>query len=192
MTETTTCRCGRPTRDAAYFCDTCGDSLTQALSEMAWLEEELETTITRTKGVDYRTAGGTRGAEKPSPVNWGASEARTHLRAVLVSWVRYSDEEGVRNASPHPGLPTDTLTAMSAWLLWRVDGLSLLDIGPDAVDEITDAVAHCHRLIDRPADRQYLGPCDACDDAIHARAADQDPRRRSRREHVRTGVRLVP
>lgn len=180
MNETTTCRCGRPTRDAAYFCDDCGRTLANALGDVAWLEEELETTITRAKGVDYRTAGATRGSEGPSPVNWGASEARAHLRAVLVSWVRFCDEEGVRNASPHVGLPADTLTAMSRYLMWRVDGLSLLDIGPDAVEEIADAVGNdgvdgraitgCYRIVDRPADRQYLGPCDACDDGrLYAR-----------------------
>jgi hypothetical protein len=75
---------------------------------------------------------------------------------VLVSWVRFCAEERVRNSSPHRGLPDDTLTEISKWLLWRVDGLALLDIGPEAVDEITAAVAACHRLIDRPADRRRV------------------------------------
>src|SRR5690606_22826324 len=44
---------------------------------------------------------------------------------------------------------------------WRVDGLGLHDIGPEAVDEITDAVAGCHRVIDRRPDRWYAGPCTA-------------------------------
>src|SRR5690606_39238814 len=58
-------------------------------------------------------------------------------------------------------LPSDDLPAISRWLLWRVDGLALHDIGPEAVDEITDAVAQCHRLVDRRPDRQYLGTCSA-------------------------------
>ena len=170
MTETTTdCRCGRPSRDAAYFCDDCAHALSVALGEVPWLDEELDITITRQKGATYNGSTA-RGSERPSPVNWGASEAKGHLRAVLVSWARFCDEEGVRNASPHPGLPADNLPALSRWLLWRVDGLSLLDIGPEAVDEITDAVAQCHRRIDRPADRQYLGTCDMCDDGrLYAR-----------------------
>jgi len=34
------------------------------------------------------------------------------------------------------------------------------DIGPDAVDEITDAVADCRRVIDRAPERWYAGPCE--------------------------------
>ena len=168
------CRCGRPTRDAAYVCDDCSESLARALGEIPWLDEELEITVSRQKGMDYRRVGGGKGgkkpAERPLPADMGASEARTHLKGVLVSWVRYSVEERVRNSSPHQGIPADTLPAISRWLLWRVDGLALLDIGPEAVEEVTSAVAHCHRLIDRPADRQYLGACDQCDDGrIYAR-----------------------
>lgn len=155
------CRCGKPTRDSAYFCDDCGHQLSVALGDVPWLDEELDVSTARIKGANYAGAS-SKGAETPSPVNWGASEAKSHLRAVLVSWARFCDEERVRNASPHPGLPADNLPALSRWLLWRVDGLSLLDIGPEAVDEITDAVKRAHRQVDRPADRQYLGNCDIC------------------------------
>ena len=162
MTDTaTTCRCGQPTRDAAYTCDTCSQQLAIALGDIPWLTEELDTTITRQKGATYNGST-SRGAEAPSPVHWGASEARSHLKALLVSWVLFSHETGVRNASPHIGLPDDDLVSLSRWLLWRVDGFALLDIGPEVVDEITEAVATCRRVIDRPADRQYLGACDMC------------------------------
>lgn len=67
----------------------------------------------------------------------------------------------MRHSSPDDGLPADTLTALSRWLLWRVDGLALHEAGSDAVDEITDAVTKCHRIIDRPADRWFAGPCNA-------------------------------
>lgn len=60
-------------------------------------------------------------------------------------------------------LPADNLIAISRWMLWRVDGLALHDIGIEAVDEISAAVQTCHRLIDRHPERQYLGPCEACD-----------------------------
>ena len=176
MTETT-CRCGKPTRDDAYVCDTCADRLSIALGEIPWLDDELETTITRQKGATY-DGSPSRGAETPSPVHWGASEARGHLRAVLVSWVRFCAEEGIRNASPHQGVPDDDLPAISRWLMWRVDGLTFHDIGPEAVDEITDAVAKCHRIVDRRPDRQYLGICSAeneetgepCTAELYARA----------------------
>lgn len=160
------CRCGRPARDTAWACDNCGDELARALGEVPWLDDELETTITRQQGIDYRRLGGSKGGkrdnERPLPGNWTASEARTHLRALLVLWTRLCHEEGVRSSDPSDGLPADNLSAISRWLLWRVDGLLLHEAGSDAVDEITSAVAHCHRLIDKHPERQYLGPCAAC------------------------------
>lgn len=166
---TNECRCGKPTRDAAYVCDSCGHDLAVALGDVTWLDEQLEITITRTSGVDYRTLGGTPSSETPSPVHWAASEARGHLKAILVSWVLFCEAERVRDCSPYPGMPEDNLAALAGWLLWRVDGLCLLDIGTDAVDEITSGVAHCHRLIDRHPERQYLGRCDApCPGSLYA------------------------
>lgn len=173
MSETTNeCRCGRPTRDAAYSCDNCGDSLAKALGDVPWLEDQLDVSVTGQKGVDYRKIGGGSGGkkpnERPSPVAWGPSDARSHLRQILASWVRYCDEERVRNSDYRDGLPANDLAAMSRWLLWRVDGLMLIDIGAEAVDEITSAVAHCHRLIDRPPDKQFLGECRECGGDLYA------------------------
>jgi hypothetical protein len=161
------CRCGRTTRDDAYVCDDCADKLGRALGDIAWLDEELETTIGRQAGQQY--TGGSRSAEVPLPVNWGASEARTHLHAMLVLWVRFCDEEGVRSSDPRATFPADNLTALSRWLLWRVDGLTLHDIGSEAVDEITSAVAHCHRAIDIPAAKHYMGTCDGCESPLWAK-----------------------
>src|SRR4051812_39492595 len=134
---TTTCRCGKPTRDDAYVCDTCTEELSRALGDIPWIDDELETTITKRKGIDYRRVGGGTGGkrEQPSPPEWTASNARGHLKAVLVAWVLYCSEERTRNSSPHQEIPDDTLPAISRWLMWRVDGLALDDIGPDAVDE---------------------------------------------------------
>jgi hypothetical protein len=167
------CKCGKPTRDGAYFCDNCGNELSKALADIKWLDEELETTVGRQQGIDYRRVGGGKGAKKttPQPVNWTAAGARSHLRTLLVSWVLFCNDEGIRNQSPHVGLPADNLPAMGAYLLWRVDGLAWHDIGPDAVEELTDAVKQCHRLIDRPADRQFLGTCQQCDEGGNLYAA---------------------
>ena len=162
-----TCRCGRPTRDAAYVCEDCLDLLARALGEVPWLAEELDTTVARQIGVDYRRLGGAKGgkkpAEMPSPANMVASEARTHLHALLVSWVRLCQSEHVRHRATSDDTPADNLIALSRWMMNRVDGLGLHEAGSDAVEEIESAVAHCRRLIDRPADRQYLGHCESCE-----------------------------
>lgn len=173
---TTSCRCGRPTRDAAYVCERCGDKLARALGDVAWLEAELATSIANQRGIDYRGLGSSTPAEKPLPIRWGAVEARDELKALLVSWARLCEEESVRHSSPHAGLPADTLTSISRWLLWRVDGLGLHPAGGDAVEEVTTAVRTCRRIIDSIPERWYAGPCNAevdgveCGTDLYARA----------------------
>lgn len=193
------CKCGRPTRDHAFACEACGDLLAQALGDVPWLDEQMEVTITRQQGIDYRRMGGGVGGKtaprgdrriegdrthdpiaadapslgaaiQPDPLHLGAAEARAHLRGLLVSWTRMAHDEEVRSSDPRDGLPEDNLPAISRWLLWRVDGLMLHEAAADVVDEITSAVAHCHRTIDRPPDRQYLGDCkeSECDGRIYA------------------------
>lgn len=162
------CRCGKPTRDEAYGCEDCADLLGRALGDVPWLEEQIDITISRQRGATYdgNTAAG---AEKPLPINLPASEARENLRALMVSWIKLCAEEGVRSTSLRRNLPEDTMTAMSRWLLWRVDGLMLHEAASEAVDEITSAVAHCHRLVDRPPERRYIGPCAGCARDLYAK-----------------------
>lgn len=169
---TNTCPCTRPTRDNTHACDTCLNELANALADVPWLADELETSITRQKGIDYRTLGGSKGgkkdAERPSPVSWGPAEARTNLHAILAAWARYCHDENVRNSSPYPGLPDNNPTAISRWLLWRIDGLAHHDTAPDAITQITDAINHCHRTIDRPADSKFYGRC-PCGEWLYTR-----------------------
>lgn len=151
------CRCGKPTRDDAYVCDDCAANLSRALGDVAWLDDELETTITRQRAATYDGNGSSTG-DKPLPWHERAADARRTLHGLLVSWVRFCDEEDIR------GIPQwqarDNLTSLARWLLHCVRGLSLHDIGPDVVDEITDAVAECERVVFwKRRSRTYLGPC---------------------------------
>lgn len=155
MSETT-CRCGRPTRDDAWLCDGCVDSLERALSDCAWLDEELDTTISRQRSAGQ--TGGARSAEKPLPFHEKAAEAKRTLHGLLASWVRFADEEGVRG-KPN-WYPQDNLVSMSRWLLHVTRGLAFHDIAPDAHDEITDAVRQCDRIVFwKRKQRTYLGTC---------------------------------
>lgn len=155
-----TCNCGQPTRDNGYVCDDDLGNLARALGEVPWVVEQLEVTLTKARGVDYTTLGGAASSEVALPLDVRAFEASGALRAALVTWVRFCDEESVRHQSPKSELPTDDLVAMSRWLLWRVDGLGLNDLGWDAVSEITRAIGRCRMVIDRPAEKRYAGPCE--------------------------------
>ena len=152
----TECRCGRPTRDDRSFCDQCREELDIALGDCTWLTEEIETSMTKQRAVSY--GGGSRSSETAMPWHEKAGDARRTLHGLLVSWVRFAVEENVKGA-PRT-LPADNIPALSGWLLNVTDGLSLLDIGPEAHEEITDAVAAVRRVVfwKRKA-RIYLGPC---------------------------------
>lgn len=155
-----TCNCGTPTRDEAYVCDGCLGELSKRLGEVPWVIEQLEITLTKARGIDYTALGGAASSEVALPLDVRALEASRGLRQALVMWVRFCDEESIRHQSPRNGLPADDPAAMSRWLLWRVDGLGLSDLGSDAVSELTRAIGKCRMVIDRPAEKQYAGPCE--------------------------------
>lgn len=154
------CSCGRPTRDDAFSCDHCGDLTARALGDVPWLADELEITITKQRAaID---GDGAASAETPLMYHLPAAEKRDALRLALVTAVRFCVEEGVRNSDPGPEWPEDTMVAMSRWLLWRIDGLALNDMGEEITKEIRNAARDCRFIIDNPPERAYAGPCPEC------------------------------
>lgn len=160
----TCANCDRPTRDNAYLCDQCIDRAARALGDIPWLDAELETTISKQRASG--TEHGSGATEKPLPINPAAHAKREALRAALVNAIRFSSEEGVKTADPAVTIWTDALTnnliAMSRWMLWRLDGLALNPMGPEHVAAIVSAVKDARRIIDKPPERRYAGPCPEC------------------------------
>jgi predicted amidophosphoribosyltransferase len=146
--------CGRPTD--AYVCKTCAEALNRALGDCVWLEEELETTITRQRGA--ATEGGARGTVTSLPWHEVASERRRDLRNTLAKWALYATRHGLTGTPRWHG--ANTITSRSRWLLNVVHGLTLDERGPAAVDEITRAVTACYRVIDLKPEREWAGPCE--------------------------------
>lgn len=69
-----------------------------------------------------------------------------------------------------PNRALDTVRVAAQWLLEHVDELRQLAGSDDAAqgwDEITDAIAHARRAVDRPAVRIFVGPCDDCGDDLY-------------------------
>lgn len=167
------CKCGRPTRDDAYVCETDLDDFAKVLGDVTWLDDELETSITKAHGVDY-SAATVSGNETPMIFNVAASEARDGLRHELALLVRFCSEEGVRASDPSDNLPDDNIIAMSRWLLWRVDGLAFNDMADEFITAVTSAVVKCERIIDRPPERKYAGPCSECKRDLYHRPGVQE------------------
>lgn len=165
MTDQRACeRCERPTRDDAYICDHCVNELDRTLGDVPAAVEEILITITRQKGA--ATTGTASSATKPLPWHDKAAEALRHLNATLVGWVRFCDAEQVRGRPTwfpreHPEDREKTLGECSRWLLHVTNGLALHDTANRAVEEITDAVAECWRIVFwKKRSRSYLGKCE--------------------------------
>lgn len=162
----TLCDCGRPVQDA-YACGACAGQLEDALRTITG--HQGRDTWAHGLGIDLDIAlmrlsrlGGTGGRTGAVPLLYDprASTARAALRNTLVGWVRVADEA----SGPHganEGLPADTLTAMAAWLLRRVELLRHHEAAGEAVRDITKAVEHATKIVDRPPERWYAGICGA-------------------------------
>ncbi len=167
----TTCTCGRATRDEAFMCDDCGDELARLLGDVPAIVEDLDITITGQRG---KAPASGRSATTALPWNDKAAVVLQALRNELVNAVRTCIEDQVRNSSPYPGWPDDTLPAISAWLLWRVDGLAFHEEGPGLMRRLASIEGRAIRAVDRRPDVQYLGSCIApsCDGGIYAEVGD--------------------
>lgn len=160
MTLCTTTGCDRPTRDNAYICDDDLDQFAKVLGDVTWLDDELETTITKQRAAT--NGDGARSNETPLLFHAAASDSRDKLASELWTLVRFCVEEHVRASDPMTALPDRNIIAMSRWLLWRVDGLAYNDLAHELIASTSAAVRTCQRIIDRPPDRRYAGPCSEC------------------------------
>jgi hypothetical protein len=156
---TTLCTCGKPTNGDSFICGDCSDAYARSLGDVPSVARELIVTLSKqgrfsdSSTITYRSSG--------LPYDVRASDALHELRAELVALVRLCNEEHVRSSDPKRVQPDDTLASMSTWLLWRVDGVAAKKWAPDAMQLVT-IVDHCEVVVDRPPDRTYAGPCDAC------------------------------
>ena len=160
MTEQNTCPCGRPSRDAT-LCVGCAHQLDAAIAEVAdSLADDLDTALTRQARLGNRN--GSRPTETPVPYDQRAGDAAAELARVLRRWAyRIKRETG-------SGYPPRRLALLAAWLRPRVGWLRYHPDGAEAHREILDAVRAARRIIDRPADRLYAGPCD-CGEDLYAK-----------------------
>ena len=155
--------CARPISDGATFCVNCGHQLDNAIADISayhGLAYDLDITTTRQARIGSRE--GARSTETPVAYDQRASETSTHLRVVLASWARLIAEE------TGDTLPADDLARIAAWLRPRVGWLRHHPAGAEAHNEILDAVRDARRVVDRPAERLYAGPCD-CGEDLYAR-----------------------
>ncbi|MFC4912563.1 hypothetical protein [Actinomadura gamaensis] len=174
--------CGRPTRGAT-ICGACAADLARALASVPWLDRQLDLVLARQTRIGSR---GPRPAETPLPYAPHATEAREVLRSTLAAWVDEllpvlprRDPGPVCADCAHPSCryraPGRTLPGMAWWFQARVDHLVRHPEAEELRDEIMAAVWAAQRVVDRPADRRYVGQCGAdldgsdCEADLYAR-----------------------
>lgn len=151
--------CTRPIADGAKVCAACAHVLDAALADVCGyhgLAYDLDLTLSRQSRMGVRD--GSRPTEAAVPYDARASRAAGELRGVLTSWARLVIEE------TGDTWPQDTLTAVAAYLRKRVGWLRHHEAAAEAYGEIVDAVRDARRIVDRPAERLYAGPCDCGED----------------------------
>jgi hypothetical protein len=152
--------CPRPVPDTAYGCSACATDLAQRLDQLAGFLPEVETTIARQ---DRIGSGGPRaaGAEIPLPYRPEAAEKTAAIRGELTTWARDVMAESGRE------LRGGSSPALARYLASVVDWARYRPSWPEfraALRPLFGSVLH---LVDRPAEKVYLGPCNTEDPETH-------------------------
>lgn len=142
---------------ASLLCASDTARLERELGDVAALVAELDVTLSKQARIGNAGAPGL--ARERTPINVGAMQVADVLQNVLTTWARDLDERATRMAlrewrqEVHP-----TVTA-SYVLMNAIDAIRKHPAVEELVDEVTDAISQARRVIDRPADRVYLGQC---------------------------------
>lgn len=157
------CGCGRPAQDQ-YVCDECGNDLAKDLKELvATLDEELETCIAGTKGVDWRNGAPRGGGEAGLRINWRATEVYRRLHRALSEAVDHCVKVNTRHSSTTDDAPAATVPSMALWLTWRIDGLTLDPAGPRHIAGISKLVDKAKAIVEwEPPQQRFMGGCGVC------------------------------
>src|SRR4051812_4897438 len=102
------CGCGTPTKDAAFVCDRCIDTMAADLRELLPTTDDpglwvtLESVIAGERGIDYRTLGGGSGGSVATGIvlDENAVQRARKLRQVLTRLVMDCVARGVSHTGP--------------------------------------------------------------------------------------------
>lgn len=183
-----TCLCGRPLGGDA-ICPGCAHALQVAMGDISAYWCDLDTV--KGRRTRYGGTGGGRGGEKPLPIDarfahWSDDGSRMEeaVRSTMSAWARVVMEERPQIYAPtHPVClhvscsvarrshwPADNIPSVCRFLLGHADWIRTQHWAPVILDELTDAAEQMRRMVDRPADRWYAGPCGECGSGLYARA----------------------
>ena len=134
-----------------YLCRLCGKELSALLSDLPWLCDQLEITVTRQDKLGLASVG--KSSDNPSPINVGAMELSRNLRNQLTTIVR-----DLCDPTHHrlPDLPTNA--AAARWLGHQLVLITCSPAAGDIYQEIRGATDAILEVINRSS-RMWCGPC---------------------------------
>jgi hypothetical protein len=152
MTQNRCTTCLRPVPDVAYGCPVCAAGLAQRLDHLAAVLPEIGVTVSKQ---DRITAGGARspGAEIPLPYRDAAADRGRAIQGELVTWSRVVHDRTGRDLVGASG------SALCRYLGEALDWARYQQFWPELHVALRPLAGRALGLIDRPADRVYLGPC---------------------------------
>jgi hypothetical protein len=185
----TTCPCGAPVNGVS-ICPACHQTLQVALGDISSHWVDLDTV--KGRQTRYGGSGGGRGGEKPLPVDarflgWDADGSRLQdaVKNTIGTWARtVLDSRPILAGPTHDAClhvscsvfrrsrpPRDDVASACRYLLGHADWIRAQHWAPDILDELTDLAGQLRRMVDRPQDRECIGPCDNCPEMLYRRPA---------------------
>lgn len=166
MTANPCPRCDKPIADTAYICHDCTATLRRHLERLALRWPTLRVTIDRR---DRIGDPGRNNGEQPLPFAWAAADNAWAISNTITTWARDIEEaRGMTIPTTHGGRPLPVEIVCALWLSTQLDWLRHRDYAEQAFDELEDAAFSLYRVIDRPAQRMFLGACPTCQGRLYA------------------------
>lgn len=173
--------CARPMPAAQRICSACRSELERDLADVPSLAHHLQMALARQ--VRMSDAAAARSPEVPLPYDARAGDAASLLHRTLVAWIVHLHDRAPVIAGPvcAPGCrhvtclgitlssrPGPSTADHARWLLRHLPVLLVSQHAAEACDQLTGAIRGARRVIDRPLDRVYAGPCDECGRDLYA------------------------
>lgn len=134
------------------LCHSCTTATERDLGDVAAIVAELDVSLSKMARIGTPSKGGL--ARERMPYNQGASIAAGALENTLTTWVRDLTTDQWR-----PGIGHNASTAAAAHMLMLIPEIRRHPAVDELVDQVADAVRQARHAVDRPADRQFVGPC---------------------------------
>lgn len=140
-----------------YVCARCTATLRGLLTDLPGLMADIEDATAKRLRFGG-TAVRRQAADHPLPLSLAASDAGWVARQTLLAWTDWIT--AVRGHRV-PDTWREVGDYLAGWHRGAIDWVSRHPDGPVCVDELTAALRQARAAVDRPAERQYAGPCTA-------------------------------